>query len=81
MLAEFLSGGELFKLAFLAGGLLVVVRALRKDLNGLGKRVREDHTAMEFRALTVALTEIAREKDENTRKWLAEKFLDGWRRP
>jgi len=57
------------------------IQKIRDDLNGQGKRMREAQTAVEYRALTVALTTIATEKDEQVRKWLCEKYLDGWRRP
>ena len=54
---------------------------LRTDLNGLGKRVREEHIATEFRALTMALMSLALEEDAQTRRWMVEKIIDGWRRP
>jgi len=77
--------GELIALAvgaiFGAGGAMALLRGVRKDLNGQGKRMRDEHTAAEFRALTVALTTLALEEDIQTRRWLVEKFLDGWRRP
>jgi len=66
---------------FGAGGAMALLRGVRKDLNGQGKRMRDEHTAAEFRALTVAVTTLALEEDRQIRQWLAEKFLDGWRRP
>ncbi len=71
----------LLSFTFGAGGAMALLRGVRKDLNGQGKRMRDEHTAAEFRSLTVALTTLALEEDEQTRKWLCEKFLDGWRRP
>jgi len=77
--------GELIALAigaiFGAGGAMALLRGVRKDLNGQGKRMRDEHTAAEFRALTVALTTFAMMESKEMRIWLVEKFLDGWRRP
>jgi len=77
--------GELIALAigaiFGAGGAMALLRGVRKDLNGQGKRMRDEHTAAEFRALTVALTTLAMMESKEMRIWLVEKFLDGWRRP
>jgi uncharacterized OsmC-like protein len=79
--AEYLKlGGELLQLAFFAGTLYAVLKRMQKDVNGLGMRVREDRSAQEFRYLTIAVTTLATTKDHEERRWLAERFLDGWRR-
>jgi hypothetical protein len=74
-------GGQLLQLAFFAGMLYAGLKRMQKDLNGLGARSRESQIAIEFRSLTIALTTIVMTEDLKERQWLAEKFLDGWRRP
>lgn len=71
----------LLQVAFLAGGLYVAFKRMQKDLNGLGKGIRADRTAEEFRALTMAMTTLVMTKDKQDRQWLVDKYLNGWRRP
>ena len=77
--------GELIALAigaiFGAGGAMALLRGVRKDLNGLGKRVREDSVTMEFRTITSMLTTLALMESKEMRIWLVDKYLNSWRRP
>ena len=65
---------------FVAGGGWVRDKQTRKDLNGLGTRVREDRAAEDFRFWTTAVLEIALTKRRKDRKWLAERILEAAKR-
>ena len=54
---------------------------LRKDFNGLGGIVRADRVAEEFRSLTAILTTLVTTEGKEERRWLVDKFLNGFRRP
>jgi len=71
----------LAELAFAAGTLWAIVRGLRKDVNGLGKRARDDHVTMEFRTLTSMMTTLVNTEKRDDRQWLVDKYLNAWRRP
>lgn len=71
---------KLLEFAFIAGGILSVFRRVVKDLNGLGRRVREDRLVDDVRYFTIACSAIALEKDEANRRWLAERFISASKR-
>jgi hypothetical protein len=68
----------LFELAFFAGGIYFLVRQTRKDVNGLGQKVRELERREDERylATAVAFLLVAAEKD---RQFLAARFLEAGR--
>lgn len=66
--------------AFVAGGVLAVFRRVVRDLNGLGKRVREDRLVDDNRYLVTVAATLAVTEDAGDRKWLAEKFMEAGRR-
>lgn len=73
----------LFKFAellFGAGIVYATFRRVVKDLNGLGRRVREDREDQEHKFLTDAMTKIALEKNLQERKWLVDKYLGSGRK-
>ena len=74
---ELIRIGELF---FAVGSAWFFVKQMRKDLNGLGARVREDRAAEDFRFWTTAILAVALTDRAEDRKWLAERILEAGRR-
>ena len=71
-------GTGILELAFFAGGLYYAIRQMRRDLNGLGVKVRAMQQAEDgrFLAVAVALLLIAPEKN---RESIAAKLLEAGR--
>ena len=68
----------LLELAFFAGGLYYAIRQMRRDLNGLGVKVRAMQQVEDerFLVVVVSLLLLSPEKD---RKFLASKLLEAGR--
>lgn len=67
-------GITLLNLAFVAGGVYVVVKQTRKDLNGLGRKVRENELRIEDRYLLTVLAFVMDASADRQRS-VAEWFL------
>lgn len=60
---------------FGAGGLAMLLRVLRKDVDGLGARVRSECDRNAQERFRTALLMVADEDDKEQRMWLVERFL------
>jgi len=58
------------------GAAWMMLKQLRKDLNGLGKKVRDQRSVDEQRFLASTLMLIVNCEDKQERRWLAERILD-----
>jgi len=67
---------RILELAVLAGMLWVRVGQLRKDLNGLGRKVRDQRAVDEQRFLASSLIVMVNSEDKQDRRWIAERILD-----
>lgn len=61
---------------FSAGILVAGIRQLRKDLNGVSARGREEAKRADFRFLTKVVSTLVFEKDQDTREKLGKMFLE-----
>lgn len=67
---------ELLKFAGLLGFGWALLKGLRKDLNGLGRKVRDQHSVDEQRFLASSLILMVNAEDKADRRWIAERILD-----
>ena len=67
---------DLAKLAALAGGAYVMLKQLRKDVNGLGKKVRDQRSVDEQRFFATALILLVQTDDRLQRWKIAQELLE-----
>ena len=78
MLAD-LTQGTIFRIlevAALAGAGWATVKQLRRDLNGLGRKVRDQRAIDEQRFLASSLIVMVNSDDKADRRWIAERILE-----
>ena len=83
MLAH-LTQGTIFRIlevAALAGMGWATVKQIRRDLNGLGRKFRDERTIAEQRFLASSLIVMVNSEEKADRRWIAERILESNRGP
>lgn len=60
---------------FAAGGLVALLRTVKRDVDGLGGRVRSECDRNARERFRTALLMVADEDDKEQRMWIVERFL------
>jgi hypothetical protein len=63
---------------FLAGGAFAGYKRMKRDVNGLGRRTRQDKEIEDFRYLTNFVADVVYQDDQEKRRELGKMFLEAW---